>query len=53
MDDEIAMFLLFLAAAFIVFVVILNPLFWQGFRNSKYIDSLKESKKDDDLLNVN
>lgn len=50
MDDEILIFLVFLAAAFIVFVVILNPMFWQGFRNSKYIDSLKESKHEDENM---
>ena len=34
------MLLLFLGLAFTVFVliVVLNPTFWQGYRNSKFID---------------
>ncbi len=31
-----------------IFGVILNPFFWQGFRNSKYWDEQKRAKKNAD-----
>jgi len=45
------MVLLFLGLSFSVFVLViaLNPNFWQGYRNSKFIDEyLMEDIKSDD-----
>lgn len=44
------MLLLFLGLVFIVFILVvaLNPNFWQGYRNSKFIDEyLNEQLKSD------
>lgn len=34
--------------AAVIFGVVLNPYFWQGFRNSKYWDEYRHSKKNID-----
>ena len=47
-DDETIIFLIVLGIAFVVFVIVLNPYFWQGFRNAKYWDDLKEHKRKND-----
>ena len=36
-----------LGIAFVVFVIVLNPYFWQGFRNAKYWDDLKHKRKNE------
>lgn len=49
MDREIIFWIIFFCVGIplVVFVVciLLNPDFWQGFRNSKFVDELKEDKK--------
>ncbi|MBB5225426.1 hypothetical protein DYE50_03800 [Treponema ruminis] len=49
MDREIIFWIVFFCVGMplLVFVVcvLLNPEFWQGFRNSKFVDELKEDKK--------
>lgn len=35
-----------------IFGVILNPFFWQGFRNSKFWDEQKRANKDIDSKNL-
>lgn len=35
-----------------IFGVILNPFFWQGFRNSKFWDEQKRASKDIDSKNL-
>lgn len=47
-DDETIIFLIVLGIAFVVFVIVLNPYFWQGFRNAKYWDELKDVGSDKD-----
>lgn len=46
MEAFIGILAIFLAA--FIFGVLLNPYFWQGFRNSKYWDEQKRAKKDVD-----
>lgn len=41
LDDETVIFLIVLGIAFVVFVIVFNPFFWQAFRNAKYWDDLK------------
>lgn len=43
LDDETIIFLIVLGIAFVVFVIVLNPYFWQGFRNAKYWDELSHA----------
>jgi len=44
LDDETIIFLVVLGIAFVVFVIVLNPFFWQGFRNAKFWDEQKKRK---------
>ena len=53
LDEETILFLLALAVAFIVFVIVLNPYFWQGFRNAKFIDELKNEKINNSQKEIN
>ena len=49
MDREIIFWIVFFCVGMplVVFVVcvLLNPDFWQGYRNSKFVDELKKDKK--------
>ena len=49
MDDELIFWLLFFCVGFpllvIVLAFLLNPDFWQGYRNTKWIDELSKDKK--------
>lgn len=42
LDDETIIFLIVLGIAFVVFVIVLNPYFWQGFRNAKYWERIRD-----------
>ncbi len=53
LDEETILFLLALAVAFIVFVIVLNPYFWQGFRNAKFIDELKNEQRKNSKHEIN
>ena len=46
METLLGIFAIIGAAA--IFGVILNPFFWQGFRNSKFWDEQKRTSKDID-----
>ena len=55
-DDVFCMFIITFGSLFAIILVcfILNPDFWQGLRNSKYLDQRKKKKKhfddDDDYM---
>lgn len=42
--DALVILLIF-AVSLLVIGVLCNPWFWQGYRNSKFIDGLKDKKK--------
>lgn len=44
--------ILAIIAAAAIFGVVLNPYFWQGFRNSKYWDEQKRAKKNANSKNL-
>ena len=48
METLIGVLVIFLAA--FIFAVVLNPFFWQGFRNSKFWDEQKKNESKD-LIN--
>ena len=47
--DE-ALIILFIGCVGVVaFAILLNPKFWQGFRNAKFIDMLQEEEREQRL----
>lgn len=46
METILGVLVIIIAAA--IFGVVLNPYFWQGFRNTKFWDEQRRSKKDVD-----
>lgn len=45
-----ALILLFIGCVGVaVFAVLMNPKFWQGFRNAKFIDMLQEEQREQRL----
>lgn len=45
LDKEVIYGVLFIFGIAAVFGIILNPYFWQSFRNAKYWDTLNDSSK--------
>lgn len=44
METALGVLVIIIAAA--IFGVVLNPYFWQGFRNTKFWDEQKRSRRD-------